>query len=74
MKIKIKVKARSKVERVEETGAGLYKVWVKAVPENGKANDAVIHALSEYFDVPKRLVSIVSGHTSCNKTIMIDHQ
>ncbi len=71
MKIKVKVKARSKVERVEKVGDGLYKVWVKAVPEKGKANEAVIKALSSYLDVPKSSISIVSGRTSSDKILEI---
>ena len=71
MKIRVKVKARSKVERIEGAGDGPYKVWVKAVPENGKANEAVIKILSAHFGVPKRAVAILSGHASPNKIIVI---
>ncbi len=71
MKIKVKVKARAKVERVEMVGDDLYKIWVKAVPENGKANEAVIKALSTYLGIPRSFVSILSGHTSFDKIIEI---
>ena len=69
MKISVKVKARSKSQKVERAADGSYKVWVKAVPERGKANEAVIEALSGYFDVPRRFITIVSGHASSTKTI-----
>ena len=69
MKIFVKVKARSKLQKVECVADGSYKVWVKAVPERGKANEAVIEALSGHFDVPKRFITIVSGHASSTKTI-----
>ncbi len=71
MKIKVKVKARSKVERIEKVDESLYKIWVKAVPEKGKANEAVIKALSTYLGISRSSVSIVSGHTSSNKLLEI---
>lgn len=68
-KIKIKVKARSKMQKVEKMPDGSMKVWVKEAPEKGRANVAVIEALSRYLGKPKRLITITSGHTSSNKTI-----
>ncbi len=69
MKLFIKVKARSKEERVIRIDDTHFKVWVKAVPEKGKANEAVIALLSEYFSGPKATFEILSGHTSNQKVI-----
>ena len=63
----MKVKARAKADRVECVADGQYKVWVKAVPEKGKANGAVIEALSEYLGAPKSGIVLVSGQTSSQK-------
>jgi len=71
MKILIKVKAGSKRDSVKKTGEGQYTVEVKAPPVEGKANKAVIELLSEYFDVPKSQVRIISGHKSKNKVVEI---
>jgi len=45
---------------------------VQAPAVEGKANDAVIAALADAFDVPKRAVRILSGHTSRAKTVDVD--
>ena len=49
-----------------------YEVWVRGLPEKGQANEAVIEALSEHFDIPKSKISVMSGHKSKNKVIQID--
>lgn len=69
MKLFVKVKARAKEERVVRVDDTHFKVWVKAVPEKGKANEAVIAALSAHFVAPKATFDILSGHTSNQKVI-----
>lgn len=69
MRIQVKVKARAKGNKVERVSDTQYKIRVKAVPENGKANQAVIEVLSEYLKLPKSRLEIISGHTSANKVI-----
>lgn len=71
MKVRVKVRARAKENRVELTEDGSYKIWVKAVPENGKANQAIIHVLSEFLNIQKARISIHSGHTSSQKVLEI---
>jgi len=48
-----------------------YVVRVKAVPKEGKANEAVIELVARHFKVPKSVVTIVTGLTSRNKIIEI---
>ena len=72
MKIYVKVKVRAKENRVERIDEMQYKVWVKAVPEKGRANQAVIEILSEHLGLPKSSVFIVAGHTSAQKIIQIE--
>lgn len=50
---------------------GELKVRVRAIREKGKANIAVIELLSEYFDIPKSSIEIISGHTSSHKKILL---
>lgn len=64
MRISVKVKAGSSREKVEKTGEGSYSVWVRAKPADGKANEAVIKALAEYFHTARSNVILVKGHTS----------
>lgn len=71
MRISIKVKPNSKTELVEKTGDKEFTVRVKAPAKEGKANDAVVEALSEYFDIPKSRIAILHGQTGKNKVVEI---
>jgi uncharacterized protein len=46
-----------------------WKVRVAAVPEDGRANAAVVRLLAETVGVPSRDVTILSGHASRDKTV-----
>ncbi len=50
----------------------VYKVWIKDAPIEGKANDAIVRVLAEYFKVSKSSVRLVSGPTSKQKVFEID--
>ena len=70
VKIQVKVIANAKKESVEEKD-GVYVVRVNAIPEKGKANEAVIKLLAKHFKVAKSQVKIVRGMTGRNKIIEI---
>lgn len=46
-------------------------VRVTAVPENGKANDALIKLLSKEWKIPKSEITIIRGETARLKTLKI---
>jgi uncharacterized protein (TIGR00251 family) len=46
-------------------------VAVNAAPEDGKANEATIAALAEFFGVPKRQIALVKGSASRLKRFKI---
>lgn len=78
MKIYVKAKPKAKKEGVVPPvpallpgGDDVYTVSVKEVPVDGKANEAIIRVLAEYFKVPKSSVRIVSGQTAKRKTVEI---
>ncbi|MGA2369005.1 MAG: DUF167 domain-containing protein [Dehalococcoidia bacterium] len=48
-----------------------YVVRVRALPQDNKANEAVINLLAKHFKVAKTSVRIVSGLTSRHKIIEI---
>jgi uncharacterized protein (TIGR00251 family) len=52
-------------------GAGVLRAQVTAVPEDGKANAALIKLLSKAWKVPKTSLDIVSGATDRRKVIVI---
>ena len=84
MKIIVKAKTKAKeekVERVEQPTLNLevgkpelvtYKVSVKEAPIGGKANEAIIRALAEYFNTATACVRLVSGQSSKQKVFEID--
>lgn len=71
MKISVYIKLKSKIEGVEKMPDGSYIVRANARPIDGEANTRIIELLSDFFKVPKRSITIVSGHASKNKIIEI---
>ena len=49
-----------------------WKVRVAAPPTDGKANEAVVRLLADTLALPARAVTIVSGHSSRDKTVALD--
>lgn len=68
MRIIIQVKTGSKDNCVEFIGENKYRVEVKARPEKGKANKAILNLLKRYFG---RDVQMVSGFTSDTKILEV---
>ena len=60
----------SREELVEEKE--LVKVYVKAPPDKGKANKALLKLLAAEYGVSKSRVRIVSGLTSRKKIVQIE--
>jgi uncharacterized protein len=58
-------------ELVGRHGDG-WKVRVTAPPEDGRANDALLDLLAKRLDLPRRSLSIVSGHTSREKVVRLE--
>jgi uncharacterized protein (TIGR00251 family) len=49
-----------------------WKVRVAAAPEQGRANEAVLDLLSRELELPRRSLSIVSGHTARDKVVLLE--
>lgn len=47
------------------------KIRVRAQPERGKANAAVIAILAKFFELPEAALTICSGQTSASKVVEI---
>ncbi|TWB23867.1 DUF167 domain-containing protein [Nitrospirillum bahiense] len=52
-------------------GRQLLKVAVTTVPEDGKANEAVLKLLSKTWRVPKSSLTIVAGQTDRSKVVEV---
>ena len=71
MKISVKVKPQTKEDKVKKIGLDNYVVWVKAKAIEGKANQAVVKILSEYFDIAKSKVVLIKGKRTRDKIFMV---
>jgi hypothetical protein len=58
-------------ELVGRHGDG-WKVRVTAPPEDGRANEAVLDLLARRLELPRRSLSIVSGHTAREKIVQME--
>ena len=79
MKLTIHLTPKSSVDKVEgwatdEKGQKVLRVKVRAVPEDGKANAALIKLLSKTFHVPQSQITLVRGATSRIKQVEISDQ
>lgn len=72
MKIFVKIKPNAKEESVRgEVGGNVYFVSVKEPPIDGRANQALVKVVAEYFKVAPSCVRITSGHTGHQKILEI---
>jgi uncharacterized protein (TIGR00251 family) len=54
---------------IRDDGSAVLRIRVKAVPDKGRANAAVVALLAKTLGVPKSSLSVTSGETSRLKTI-----
>lgn len=71
MKLFIKVKTNSKKISVDKIDGQHYIVRVTASPVDGKANEAVIRVLAEFFDIAPSTITIVKGLAAREKIVTI---
>ena len=68
--VTIRVVANSRKPRIENEPDRL-NIWVREKPQDGKANDSVILAVSKYFNVSRTSVRILRGKKSRLKVLEI---
>ena len=71
MKITVIVHPNSKNPRIESDLLGQLHIYVHQPPLEGKANQAVIEALSDHFHLPKSKIILLRGAKSKSKTFDI---
>jgi len=74
MKILVQAKPSSKEEYLTKIDEHNFIVAVHQPPIKGLANKAIVEKLSDYFNVSKSAVRIISGATSKNKVIGIEER
>ena len=57
---------------VRDDGKARLAMRVRAVPEKGKANKAVVALLAKSLGLPKSALSVTTGETSRDKTVRIE--
>ena len=73
--VQIRVTPKASSNRIKketlDDGTEILRVYVTAVPEDGKANKAVIALLAKEWGVPKSSLEIIRGQTGKDKTVKI---
>ncbi|MBN4066261.1 DUF167 domain-containing protein [Ahrensia sp. AH-315-G08] len=73
IKIRVTPKASSnRVVKGSEQEAADYKIYVTTVPEDGKANKAVLKLLAKELGVAKSSLIILKGETNRDKLIQVE--
>jgi len=71
MLIKVKVFPNSKKEEVSQKSEDSFEIKVKEKPKEGRANKAVLKALSSFLKMPEEKIRIIKGFKKRNKIIKI---
>jgi hypothetical protein len=72
MTVRVKVIPRSpRTEFAGQMADGTLKIRLAAVPEKGRANDALCAFLAAHYGVPRSQVAVLSGHTAALKLVRI---
>jgi uncharacterized protein len=71
MKYLVLAKPNAKKELVEKVGETTLRVSVKAHPQKGKANDAILKVLMKYFNVSRSEILFLSGKSSKYKYFVL---
>jgi len=69
--LRVRVQPRASRNRIAGVHGRRLKLQVTAPPVDGAANRAVVELLAEALALPRRLVEVVSGASSREKTVAI---
>lgn len=72
MIIRVRVIPNAKHSEVMNRVGSIVRVRIASPAVEGKANDELIEFLAEFFEVPKKQVSILRGEKGKEKTIQIE--
>ena len=76
VQLRVRLTPRASADRigeivVDDAGQAALKVYVTAVPENGRANAALVRLLAKAWKLPRTSIDIASGLTDRRKTLII---
>lgn len=72
----VEVKPRSSRDevvgrRIDDSGLATVVLRVRAAPDGGKANKAVVQLVAKSLSIPPSAVSVIRGHTSRHKLLAL---
>lgn len=75
--LRVRLTPRAATDRIDGAaaladGTAVLRVRVRAVPESGAANAALLRLLAATLDLPRSRLRIASGHTARVKDILIE--
>jgi uncharacterized protein len=71
-RLKVRVSPGARRPGIAGRHGDAWKIRVAEPPEDGRANEAVLKLLAETLDVPRARVTLVSGHSSRDKIVVLD--
>ena len=69
MYLKLKVHPNSKENKILRKNEDSFEIFIRAKPIDGKANEACLNMLAEFFSVPRSRVRLIRGALSHNKLV-----
>jgi uncharacterized protein (TIGR00251 family) len=73
--MRLHVKPNSlKQKLVFDTTENQLTIFLKSPPDKGKANKELIKYISKYFEMSTAEISIISGHTSRDKILLLENK
>ena len=68
-RLRLRVHPKARKNAITGLRGDALKISVTAPPEDGKANEAVLHVLAEALGIPHSSIELVSGATSRDKVV-----
>jgi uncharacterized protein (TIGR00251 family) len=72
MFLHLKAKPNARQNSLQRLADGTLQVRIKAPAQDGKANEEIVKFLSEFFDLPKSAIRVVTGHGAPFKKIEVN--
>lgn len=70
--LQVKVKPNAREDRLSQGEDSVWLASIKAQPVDGKANEALIALVADYFNLRKQQVRIKSGSNGRIKRLLLD--
>lgn len=70
----VKVTPKASADKVVGWDKDTLKVKVRAAPEKGEANQAVVKLLARHFDIPQSSFTLIKGASCRIKLFLVEHK